>query len=137
MERQDAEFHPVSPRLPLPSRIQQYCAQRARLLELIAPAARAARIREPFSAQLRLNRTWYVSRAREEIEQLFGEELEAAGSRRARLLDALTVNTTFAAWSMLRDELHLDVAAATEVMAGTVGALLRTQASNESVRAAS
>jgi AcrR family transcriptional regulator len=56
MERQRAEFRPVPPELPRAERIERYCAQRARLLELIAPAARAARIREPFSAQLRKNR---------------------------------------------------------------------------------
>src|SRR5687768_797780 len=53
MERQLAEHRPVPSDLPLPQRIQAYTEQRARLLELIAPAARAARLREPFSAALR------------------------------------------------------------------------------------
>jgi TetR/AcrR family transcriptional regulator, regulator of autoinduction and epiphytic fitness len=126
MERQEAEFQPIGADLPLPRRVEEYCRQRARLLELIAPAARAARVREPFSAQLRRNRTWYVARAREEIESLFADELGAAGPSRAAVLDAMTVNTTFAGWSMLRDELHLDVEAATAVMMRVVSSLLRT-----------
>jgi hypothetical protein len=35
------------------------------------------------------------------------------------------VNTTWPAWSMLRDDLALDVPAATAVMARTVASLLR------------
>ncbi|GAA4251359.1 hypothetical protein GCM10022255_043670 [Dactylosporangium darangshiense] len=124
MERQRAEFRPVPTELPLPERIERYCAQRARLLELIAPAARAARIREPFSAQLRKNRAWYLEIAREEIETLFAPELASAGQARREVLDALTVAATFAGWSMWRDELHLDVAGATAVLRRMVTALL-------------
>lgn len=125
MQRQLAGFEPVPPELPLARRVELYCAQRARLLELIAPSARAARIREPFSAQLRTNRTWYVEIARDEIETLFAAELAAAGRHRAEVLDALTVATTFAGWSMWRDELRLDVTSATAVMRRVVSALLQ------------
>ncbi|MER7278945.1 TetR/AcrR family transcriptional regulator [Dactylosporangium sp. NPDC000244] len=124
MERQRAEYRPIPADLPLDERIERYCAQRARLLELIAPAARAARIREPFSAQLRKNRAWYLEIAREELLTLFAPELEAAGEARAEVMDALTVAVTFAGWSMWRDELHLDVAGATAVLRRVVSALL-------------
>ncbi|MFB9184815.1 TetR/AcrR family transcriptional regulator [Dactylosporangium sucinum] len=124
MERQVAEFRPVPPELPLPERITSYCEQRARLLELIAPAARAARIREPFSAQLRRNRAWYIATAREELETLFAPELAAAGEGRGRIMDALTVAVTSSGWSMWRDELHLDVPGATAVLRHVVSALL-------------
>ncbi|WP_426506178.1 TetR/AcrR family transcriptional regulator [Dactylosporangium sp. McL0621] len=124
MERQRAEYRPVEPDLPLVERIERYCAQRARLLELIAPAARAARIREPFSAQLRKNRAWYLEIAREELQTLFGPELDAAGPARTEIVDALTVAVTFAGWSMWRDELHLDVDGATAVLRRVVSALL-------------
>ncbi|GAA2618282.1 hypothetical protein GCM10010399_56670 [Dactylosporangium fulvum] len=124
MERQVAEFRPVPPELPLPRRIELYCEQRARLLELIAPAARAARIREPFSAQLRRNREWYINTAREEVETLFAAELAAAGDARSEVLDALTVAVTFTGWSMWRDDLHLDVPSATAVLRRVVSALL-------------
>jgi TetR/AcrR family transcriptional regulator, regulator of autoinduction and epiphytic fitness len=124
MERQRAEHRPIPPELPLGERIERYCDQRARLLELIAPAARAARIREPFSAQLRKNRLWYLTIAREEIQTLFAPELAAAGPGAAEIVDALTVAATFAGWSMWRDELHLDVAGATAVLRRVVTALL-------------
>jgi TetR/AcrR family transcriptional regulator of autoinduction and epiphytic fitness len=124
MERQRAEFRPIDPGLALTERIELYCAQRARLLELIAPAARAARIREPFSAQLRKNRQWYLEIAREEIEELFAAELAAAGPARGEVLDALTFATTFSGWSMWRDDLHLDVPGATAVLQRVVSALL-------------
>lgn len=124
MERQRAEYRPVPTELPLPERIQRYCEQRARLLELIAPAARAARIREPFSAQLRKNRQWYLQIARDELESLFAPELAAAGPAAHEILDALTVAATFSGWSMLRDDLHLDVAGATAVLRRVVSGLL-------------
>ncbi|WP_433078541.1 TetR/AcrR family transcriptional regulator [Dactylosporangium sp. CA-052675] len=124
MERQRAEYRPIPADLPRDERIERYCAQRARLLELIAPAARAARIREPFSAQLRKNRAWYLEIAREELQTLFAAELEAAGDARAEVVDALTAAVTFAGWSMWRDELHLDVAGATAVLRRAVSALL-------------
>src|SRR5258705_1289268 len=42
MERQDEEYSPVPVDLPLPERIEQFCRQRSRILEVIAPSARAA-----------------------------------------------------------------------------------------------
>ena len=125
MARQRAEHRPIPPDLPIEERIERYCVQRAHLLELIAPAARAARLREPFSAQLRKNRAWYLHTAREELETLFAAELTAAGAGRGEVLDALTVSVTFAGWSMWRDELQLDVPAATKVLRRVVTALLR------------
>jgi TetR/AcrR family transcriptional regulator of autoinduction and epiphytic fitness len=123
--RQRAEHRPIPADLPLGERIERYCAQRARMLELIAPAARAARLREPFSAQLRKDRAWYLHTAREELETLFAVELAAAGPGRGEVLDALTAVVTFAGWSVWRDELHLEVPAATAVLRRAVSALLR------------
>src|SRR5690348_9340253 len=85
MERQEAEFRPISPDLPLPRRVEEFCRQRARILEIIGPAARAARIREPFSAQLRRNRSWYISKLRAEIETLFAAELERSEEHTSEL----------------------------------------------------
>jgi TetR/AcrR family transcriptional regulator of autoinduction and epiphytic fitness len=124
MERQQAEFVPVPADLPLAARVEAFCRQRVRMLEIIGPAARAAALREPFSAQLRRNRAWFIAGTREEIETLFAGELAAAKDGQAELLDALTVVTTWSSWSMLRDELHLDVDAAQAVMSRLVTALL-------------
>jgi AcrR family transcriptional regulator len=125
-ERQDAEYKPVPVDLPLPRRIDEFCRQRARILELIAPSARAAQLLEPFSAQLRTNRAKNIARVQREIKELFASELEAAGPAREQLFHSLTVASTWAAWSMMRDELHLGVEEATGVMVRTVTALLAT-----------
>jgi AcrR family transcriptional regulator len=120
----EEEHRPVSPSLPLAERVARFCEQRARILEMAAPAARAATLRLPFSAQLRRNQAVHNARIQAEIESVFGEELAGVGPRREMLLAALVVNTTWPGWSVLRDELGLDVGGATAVMAWTVGALL-------------
>jgi len=125
-ERQNAEYVPVPVTLPLARRIDEFCQQRARILELIAPSARAAQLLEPFSAQLRSNRASTINRVQREINELFAPELEAAGSARDQLFRSLTVASTWAAWSMMRDELHLSMEESTGVMIRTITALLAT-----------
>ncbi|MGN9777640.1 TetR/AcrR family transcriptional regulator [Micromonospora sp. H33] len=123
-EREDALFRPIPPDMPLTRRIAEFCAQRVQMLELLAPAARASALREPFSPQLRRNREDCIVRARREIELVFGPELANAGRGREQLLDALTVASTSSAWLMMRDAMGLDVETARATMARTVGALL-------------
>jgi AcrR family transcriptional regulator len=125
-ERQAAEYVPVPVTLPLARRIDEFCRQRARILELIAPAARAAQLLEPFSAQLRSNRADTINRVQREVNELFAQELEAARSARDQLFGSLTVASTWAAWSMMRDELQLSVEESTAVMIRTITALLTT-----------
>lgn len=121
IELQMAEFQPISPTLPLAERVDAFCRQRARMLEILAPAARASMIREPFSAQLRSNRRNEIVRVRDEIATLFEVEMSAGGPV---LSDALLAASTYACWSVLRDQLGLDVEASFAVMRRTVGALL-------------
>jgi hypothetical protein len=123
-ERQEALFRPIPPKLPLSRRVDEFCAQRVQMLEVLAPSARASALREPFSPQLRRNREANIARVRGAIETVFGQELAYAGAERGQLLDALTVACTWSAWSMLRDAMGLDVAAARATMARTLGALL-------------
>jgi TetR/AcrR family transcriptional regulator, regulator of autoinduction and epiphytic fitness len=123
-ERQNAMYRPVPVDLPLTKRVEEFCAQRVRMLEMLAPSARASAVRQPFSKELRAARRRNIARVRSEIETLFAEELEIAGDGRADLLNSLTVASTFAAWSMMRDELKLDTDAAGAVMSRTVAALL-------------
>ncbi|MEV7327685.1 TetR/AcrR family transcriptional regulator [Micromonospora sp. NPDC093244] len=124
LRQQDSAYRPIPPGLPLAKRVDAYCRQRARLLQLIAPSARAAQMREPFSEQLRRNRLKHVDRVREEVEHLFAAELARAGRGREQLLNALMAASMWSTWSMLRDGLGLGVDAARAVMARTVGALL-------------
>ncbi len=123
-ERQDEEYTPIAVDLALPERIEQFCRQRSRILEVIAPSARAAQLKEPFSAQLRRNRAANIARVQEEITLLFAGELAAAGAGREELFHALIVACTWAAWSMMRDELKLDADAACGIMNRTFTALL-------------
>jgi TetR/AcrR family transcriptional regulator of autoinduction and epiphytic fitness len=124
LERQDAEYRQISTSLPLKRRIDEFCRQRARMLEIVAPSARAAQLREPFSEALRDSRATNIAWVRRQIVELFATELDTAGRGREQLLNALTVATTWSAWSMLRDELDLDVEAARGVMVRTTTALL-------------
>jgi len=124
IERQLEVFEPIDAALPLADRVDAFCRQRARMLEILAPAARAAVLYEPFSAALRRNRTIELGRVRDELVQLFGVELADAGDGGEELLHALHVTSTFASWNVLRDNLGLSVDAARGVMRRTVGALL-------------
>ncbi|MCM0677064.1 TetR/AcrR family transcriptional regulator [Micromonospora phytophila] len=124
LRQQDAAYRPISPALPLAKRVDAFCRQRARLLQLIAASARAAQMREPVSAQLHRNRLKHIARVRNEVEQLFAAELDQAGPGREQLVNALVAASMWPAWSMLRDGLGLGVDQARAVMARTVAALL-------------
>lgn len=123
-EMRNEVYRPVPVDLALPKRIDAFCRQRAKILELIAPASRAAQIRIPFSPELRHSRAIHNAAVQEEIETLFAGELRAAGSRRRDLVLALLNATTWPAWMSLRDELGHDRATALRIMRRTVTALL-------------
>ncbi|OZV80477.1 TetR family transcriptional regulator [Micromonospora echinospora] len=124
LRQQDAAYRPIPATLPLAKRVDAFCRQRARLLQLIAPSARAAQMREPVSEQLHRNRLKHVDRVRDEVEHLFAAELAQAGPGRDQLVHALVAASMWPAWSMLRDGLGLGVDQARAVMARTVAALL-------------
>lgn len=120
----DSHFRPVSPQLPLPSRIDRFCRQRARQLEMVAPYARAAQAREASSPQLQAYRARHVARVRSEVEELFAAELADRGADREDAVLAITVASTWGAWSVLRDHLRLSVPRARRVMHRSLAALL-------------
>jgi TetR/AcrR family transcriptional regulator, regulator of autoinduction and epiphytic fitness len=124
LEQQREIHQPVPATLPLPERVERFCRQRARLLEMAAPAARASALRLPFSAHLQEYRVAQNVRARDELVELFGAELAAAADGREQLTHAMMVASTMPAWSVLRDDFGLDVPAATAVMIRTLNALL-------------
>jgi TetR/AcrR family transcriptional regulator of autoinduction and epiphytic fitness len=125
LERQAELARRISPRLPLNQRVAALCRQRAQVLEFLAPIARAAQLREPFSAALRANRARQYQIARDELAQLFAAELAAGTKTDAdELLNAMTAASTWPAWSVLRDDLELSVPAARSAMGRTLRALL-------------
>jgi AcrR family transcriptional regulator len=123
-EQMRAEHRPIPADLPLRERVEAFCRQRARMLEIMAPSARAAYLKLPVSPQLRRNRAIQIGRVRDEISTLFAAELDAAGPERARLLNALLIAATFNAWQMGRDDLGLDAAEVCGIMIRTITGLL-------------
>lgn len=134
IELQRAAHTPVSTELPLPRRVEAFCRQRARMLEILAPSARSAQLREPFSPQLQRNKDIEYRRAMKEIDVLFAHELDAAGAGRDELRHALLAATTMPSWFVLRDQLELDTDAACGVMLRTVTALLAAALANSGAR---
>jgi TetR/AcrR family transcriptional regulator, regulator of autoinduction and epiphytic fitness len=126
LTREAAAYRPVPTDLPLPQRVDEYCRQRADLMQMFAPIFRAAAMRQPTSPQLRRNRVKHIERVRREVEELFAPELELAGPGAGELVDALVAASMWPAWSMLRDGLGLDDEGARRAMTRTVSALLVT-----------
>lgn len=117
---------PVDPSRPRAERVDGFVAQRARVLEFMAPVARAAAIQEPFSTQLRANREWAVVAGRAEIETVFAVELSACpASDRTELLTALEVATSSPTWEQLRVWHDLSPERARAVMVRALAALLQ------------
>jgi AcrR family transcriptional regulator len=126
LEERDAAHKQISPSLPLAERIDAYCRQRARLLEQIGPAAKAAGLKEPFSEALRQYRRVHVARIREELSALFAAEI--AGDE--DLLNALTAVSMWPTWSTWREVMGLPAGAARATLARTITALLRAGAAD-------
>lgn len=126
--RMQDEHEPVPADLPLPERIDAYCRQRARLLEIIGPFALASARRAPFSAVLRSYEREHVQRFAAEIEALFATELPRDRAVRTPYVQAMTVATAWASWSTSRGPLGLDVPGATAVLARTVTDVLAAAA---------
>lgn len=110
---------PIDPGLPLATRVEALVEQRSRMYEDLAPVWRAARLKAPFSPQIRLNRDRMVRLGRQHLERVFATEL-AASPAPAALLAALEVSTGWGAWESLRTELDLDVPAARAAVELTV-----------------
>ncbi|MEV4704039.1 TetR/AcrR family transcriptional regulator [Actinoplanes sp. NPDC049316] len=120
LEQRDETYEPVPTGLPLERRIEAYCHQRARMLEQIAPIAKASSLKEPFSPALQSYRRAHIQRVRDELRALFTREI---GDDEA-LLNALTTAGMWPSWGTLRDAMGLDVEEARQVLTRTVTALL-------------
>jgi TetR/AcrR family transcriptional regulator of autoinduction and epiphytic fitness len=120
LEVRDGSQKPVSGQLPLDERIDAYCKQRSRLLEQIAPTAKASAIKEPFSDTLQRYRRLHVERVREELSILFAAEIDGDDE----LLNALTAVSMWPTWSTWREPMNLPVAAARATLARTIRSLL-------------
>ncbi|MET0493050.1 MAG: TetR/AcrR family transcriptional regulator [Actinoplanes sp.] len=120
LEQRDSAHEPIPADLPLPARIDAYCHQRARLLEQIAPAAKASALKEPFSPALQGYRRSHVARVRTEVKTLFAREIGDDET----LLAAVTASSMWPTWGTLRDAMGLDPDQARAALTRTVTALL-------------
>ncbi|HEU4347444.1 MAG TPA: TetR/AcrR family transcriptional regulator [Actinoplanes sp.] len=119
LERRDAAFESIPADLPLADRIRAYCNQRARLCEMIAPAARAAALKEPFSPALQHHRKLHIKRVREEVRVLFAAEIKDD----SELLNAITAVSMWHTWDTMRTPMEMSLDEARATLERTVTAL--------------
>jgi TetR/AcrR family transcriptional regulator, regulator of autoinduction and epiphytic fitness len=118
-------IEPIDPDQPLAARVRLFTGQRARVLEQMTPTWRAARIHEPFSAELQRNKVRTLAMAKKAVEKVFATELtELAGAKRERLLDGLHAVSIWSFWESLRTELSLNPEQAEDLLRTTFSALL-------------
>jgi TetR/AcrR family transcriptional regulator, regulator of autoinduction and epiphytic fitness len=128
--RRDAEIlrslsERIDPDQPLAARVAMFTGQRARVLEQMAPSWRAARIHDPFSAELKRNKARTLATAKADLERVFTPELaKLAEKKRQQVLDALHAISIWSFWESLRTELGLSPAQAGELLRTTFAALL-------------
>lgn len=116
---------PIPAGQPVDVRIEAFARQRARLLEKMTPSWRAARLEEPFSKELQRIKERTFALAQDQVESVFGPELDLLGEReRARLLDCLVAAGSWEHWDALRTGLKLSRQAAREVLVTSVTALI-------------
>jgi TetR/AcrR family transcriptional regulator, regulator of autoinduction and epiphytic fitness len=115
----------IDPDQPLAVRVRLFTGQRARILEQMTPSWRAARIYEPFSAELARNKARTLAMAQANLESVFAPELaELTGPKRRQLLDGLHAVSIWSFWESLRTELSLGPGPAEELLRSTCTALL-------------
>jgi TetR/AcrR family transcriptional regulator, regulator of autoinduction and epiphytic fitness len=111
---------------PREDRLTAFVDQRARVLEFITPTRRAGRLVEHESTAIHRNIDAMRTVKRAEVERVFAIELDACppGERRT-LAAALAAASAWNQWESLRAHQGLSASEAAEVMAETMGALLR------------
>jgi TetR/AcrR family transcriptional regulator, regulator of autoinduction and epiphytic fitness len=115
----------IDPDQPLAARVALFTGQRARVLEQMTPTWRAARLVEPFSAELTRNKVRTLAIAKADLETVFAAELtQLAGPKRQQLIDGLHAISIWSFWESLRIELNLDPGPAGELLRATFSALL-------------
>jgi AcrR family transcriptional regulator len=115
----------IDPDQPLAERIALFTGQRARVLEQMSPTWRAARLAEPFSAELTRNKARMLVMARHDLETVFAAELtQLATPRRLQLTAALHAITIWSFWESARTELGLGPGPAADLIRATFTALL-------------
>ena len=96
---------PIDVGLPLDERITRFVSRNAQIYERMAPGWRAARLHEPFSAELRRSKQRNSALGKAEIEAVFAPELHRlAGPQRVQLTGALVGAGFWPFWESLRTD---------------------------------
>jgi TetR/AcrR family transcriptional regulator of autoinduction and epiphytic fitness len=115
----------IDPDQPLVARVEQFTGQRARLLEQMTPTWRAARLAEPFSAELARNKARTLAIAKRDLETVFAAELAPLDpAKRQQLTEGLHAVSVWSFWESARTELNLGPRAAEDLIRATFTALL-------------
>jgi len=118
-------LRPVDSTLPLPDRIDQFTAQRARLYELIGGVRRAGLLVEHESSSV----AGWLATARQakaaDVERVFRRELDAMpADERDAVRAALITLCSWSAWDSWRTHQRLSVARAKAALAAGIAGLL-------------
>lgn len=124
VERVAVLLVPVPPDLPLPERLTRFIHQRCLLLEVVTPIRRAADVHGPFSREITARLRDGQEFLRDELDRTFGPELDARGSERSEVFDALDAALSWATWDELRTSIGRDQDGAEAVVTRIVHALL-------------
>jgi len=116
---------PIDVGLPLDDRITRFVSRSARIYERMAPGWRAARLHEPFSAELRRTKQRMNALGKAEIEAAFAPELcRLAGRRRIQLTSALVGVGFWPFWDSLRTDVGASPEQAQDIVAALFAASL-------------
>jgi TetR/AcrR family transcriptional regulator, regulator of autoinduction and epiphytic fitness len=122
-------LRPIDADLPLGERITQFVSRNARIYERMAPGWRAARLHEPFSAELRRSKQRMSALGKAEIEVVFGPELSRlAGQQRLQLIRALVGVGFWPFWESLRSDAGASPEQAQHIVAALLAPLLTPSA---------
>lgn len=124
-EADDRLREPIDLSASLPERIEAFCHERARRLENISPAARAAVLLEPDSPALRESRRVHIQRVIDQVDEVFAAELAGAGTEQQALRDAVVSATSWYLWWSMRTDYGFSPEEAAAAMSLTLHRLLR------------
>jgi len=120
---------PIEADLPLDERITRFVSRNARIYERMAPGWRAARLHEPFSAELRRSKQRNSALGKAEIEAMFAPELRRlAGQHRIQLTSVLVGVGFWPFWESLRTDAGASPEQAQDIVAALLTASLTKSA---------
>ncbi|HEV2537032.1 MAG TPA: TetR/AcrR family transcriptional regulator [Streptosporangiaceae bacterium] len=119
------QVRPIDPGLPLDGRIARLVSRNAQVYERMASGWRAARLHEPFSAELQRSKRRTNALGRAELQVVFGAELgRLDGQQRLQLISALVGIAFWPFWESLRTDVGASPAQARDIVASLLTALL-------------